>query len=87
MKKEISTSKLREILKTINTRIVKEIEVKECSNHRLFKLYWYDVTVGSNIYIVNVLDMDPYYTQDAILYFNEMLSEFKNLNILYYKGI
>lgn len=38
MKKYISTDKLREILKTVNTRIVKEIEVKECSNHIPFKL-------------------------------------------------
>lgn len=87
MKKYISTDKLREILKTVNTRIVKEIEIKECSNHIPFKLYWYEVRIGSNIYVVNVLDMDPYYTQDAILYFNEMLGEFKNLNILYYKGL
>lgn len=87
MKKYISTDKLRDILRTVNTRIVKEIEIKECSNHIPFKLGWYEVRIGSNIYIVNVLDIDPYYTQDAILYFNEMLDEFKNLNILYYKGI
>lgn len=87
MKKYISTNRLREILKTVNTRIVKEIEIKECSNHIPFKLYWYEVRIGSNVYLVNVLDIDPYYTQDAILDFKQMLEEFKHLNILYCKGL
>ena len=49
MKKYISTDKLREILRTVNTRIVKEIEIKEYSNHIPFKLGWYEVRIGSNI--------------------------------------
>lgn len=77
MKIETTTDKLREILKTINTRIIKEIEIKECSNHIPFKLYWYEITIGSRIYIVDVLDMDPYYTEAAILYFEQMINNFK----------
>lgn len=87
MKKYMSTNKLREILKTVNTRIVKEIEVIECSNHIPFELYWYEVRIGSNIYLVNMLDIDVHYTECSILHFNKMLDEFKHLNILYYKGI
>ena len=87
MKKYISTNRLREILKTVNTRIVKEIEVIECSNHIPFKLYWYEVRIGSNVYLVNMLDMDSYYTEASILDFKQMLEEFKHLNILYYKGL
>lgn len=77
MKIETTTDKLREILKTINTRIIKEIEIKECSNHIPFKLYWYEIIIGSRIYIVDVLDMDPYYTEAAILYFEQMINNFK----------
>ena len=87
VKKYISTDKLRDILQTVNIRIVQEIEVKECSNHIPFKLGWVEIKVASNIYVVSFWDQDERYTQDAILYFNEMLCEFKNLNILYYKGI
>ena len=87
MKKYISTDKLREILKTVNPRIVQEIEVRECSNHIPFKLGWVEVKVGSNIYVVSFWDQDERYIQDAILYFNKMFAEFKNLNILYYKGL
>ena len=86
-KKYISTDRLREILRTVNTRIVQEIEIKECSNHIPFKLGWVEIKVASNIYVVSFWDLDERYTQDAILYFNEMLCEFKNLNILYYKVI
>ena len=87
MKKYISTDKLREILKTVNPRIVQEIEVRECSNNIPFKLGWVEVKVGSNIYVVSFWDQDERYMQDAILYFNKMFAEFKNLNILYYKGL
>lgn len=76
MKIKTTTDKLRKILKTINTRIIKEIEIKECSNHIPFKLYWYEVTIGSRIYMINVLDMDPYYTEEEISYFEQMISEF-----------
>lgn len=76
VKIKTTTNKLREILKTINTRIIKEIEIKECSNHIPFKLYWYEVTIGSRIYMINVFDMDPYYTEAEISYFEQMISEF-----------
>ena len=78
-KKYISTDRLREILRTVNTRIVQEIEVKECSNHIPFKLGWYQITIGSNIYVIDVFDMDSRYTEDAISYFEEMIKEFKHL--------
>lgn len=81
MKKYISTNKLREILRTINTRIVKEIIIKEYSNHIPFKLGWVEAQVGSNIYVVSFWDQDERYVQDAILYFEQMISEFKHLNI------
>ena len=87
VKKYISTDRLREILRTVNTRIVQEIEIKECSNHIPCKLGWVEIKVASNIYVVSFWDQDERYTQDAILYFNEMLVEFDYLNILYYKGI
>ncbi len=79
MKIETTTNKLRDILRTINTRIVKEIEIKECSNHIPFKLGWYQIIIGSNIYVLDVFDMDSRYTEDAISYFEEMIKEFKHL--------
>lgn len=87
MKKYIGTNKLRDILRTVNTRIVKEIEIKECSNHIPFKLGWCEIKIASNIYVVDFWDQDERYTEDAILDFNQMLVEFDYLNILYYKGI
>ena len=87
MKKEISSRELRDILRTVNTKIVKEIEVKECSNHIPFKLGWCEIKIASNIYVVDFWDQDERYTEDAILDFNQMLVEFDYLNILYYKGI
>ena len=84
MKKEISTNKLKEILKTVNTNLVKEIIIKECSNHIPFKLGWVEVQVGSNTYIVSFWDQDEWYVQCNIINFREMIggmiSEF-NLNI------
>ena len=58
MKKYTSTNKLREILKTINSDIIKEIIIKECSNHIPFKLGWVEVQVGSNIYVISFWDQD-----------------------------
>ena len=79
MKIETTTNKLREILKTVNPRLIKEIEIKECSDHIPFKLGWYQITIGSNIYVIDVFDMDSRYTEDAIYYFEEMIKEFKHL--------
>ena len=79
MKIEATTNKLREILKTVNPRLIKEIEIKECSNHIPFKLGWYQITIGSNIYVIDVFDMDSRYTKDAIYYFEEMIKEFRHL--------
>lgn len=76
LKIQISTNVLKRILETVNTRIIKEIEIKECSNHIPFKLYWYEVTIGSRIYMVNVFDMDPYYTEAEISYVEQMIKEF-----------
>lgn len=87
MKKYISTNRLRDILRTVNTRIVKEIEIKECSNHSPFKLGWCEIKIASNIYVVDFWDQDERYMEDLIDDFNQMLGEFKHLNILYYKGI
>ena len=79
MKIETTTNKLREILKTVNPRLIKEIEIKECSDYIPFKLGWYQITIGSNIYVIDVFDMDSRYTEDAISYFEEMIKEFKHL--------
>ena len=79
MKIEATTNKLREILKTVNPRLIKEIEIKECSNHIPFKLGWYQITIGTNIYVIDVFDMDSRYTEDAIYYFEEMIKEFRHL--------
>ena len=87
MKKYISTNKLREILLTINNRIVKEIEIKECSNHIPFKLGWCEIKIASNIYVLDFWYQDERYAEDAILDFKQMLVEFDYLNILYYKGM
>ena len=75
MKKYISTDKLREILKTVNPRLIKEIEIKECSNHIPFKLGWCEIKVASNIYVVSFWDQDERYVKDAISYFEQMISE------------
>ena len=79
MKIETTTNKLKKKIKTVNPRLIKEIEIKECSNHIPFKLGWYQITIGSNIYVIDVFDMDSRYTEDAISYFEEMIKEFKHL--------
>lgn len=81
MKIETTTNKLREILKTVNPILIKEIEIKECSNHIPFKLGWVEVRVGSNIYIVDFWDQDERYVQDAISYFEQMISEYSDVTI------
>ena len=79
MKIETTTNKLKKKIKTVNPRLIKEIEIKECSDHIPFKLGWYQITIGSNIYVIDVFDMDSRYTEDAISYFEEMIKEFKHL--------
>ena len=81
MKKYTSTNKLREILKTINSDIIQEIIIKECSNHIPFKLGWVEVQVGSNIYVVSFWDQDERYVQDVISHFEQMILEFSEISI------
>ena len=81
MKKYTNTNQLREILKTINSSIIQEIIIKECSNHIPFKLGWVEVQVGSNIYVVSFWDQDERYVQDAISHFKQMILEFSEITI------
>lgn len=77
--KEITTKRLREILRTINTNVIKEINILPCTNHIPNHLDWYEVIIGNITYCINMFDIDPRYKQDGIDYFENMLEEFSYL--------
>ena len=76
MRKETTIDRLREILRTVNPNIVKEVFVKCDSNHIPAKLDWYEVSVGRTTYIVRIFDWDEDSKQSEINYMEDMLSGF-----------
>ena len=72
--KQITTKRLNEILATVNTNTIKEIEV--------FTGDWSTVVIGYHIYKIITFDMDPMYDEAAKNQFMSIINDFKNeLNI------
>lgn len=79
--RKIPRERLREILKSVNPNIVKEVKVTCHSNHIPARLDWYEVEIGSTIYAVYIWDTDPEYEQNNIRCMEELLKEFQDIII------
>jgi len=60
--KKTTLKRLEEVIKTINLRVIKEIEVREFRSNSASELPdWITFKIGVSIYELFVADVDPWY--------------------------
>ncbi len=76
LKKSVPMNRMKEILSTVNTRVVKEVVIKPGSSHSPNRLDWCDVVVGGTVYSVFLSDQDSKIADYMAEEFKKMLKEF-----------
>lgn len=73
--RNISYSRLSEVLQTVNPNTVKSIDIELSSSCSSDMPFWADVKVGYNTYRITLGDMDDRYWQDGIEYFFNIIKD------------
>ena len=76
LKKSVSMNRMKEILSTVNTRVVKEVVIKPGSSHSPNRMDWCDIIIGGAVYSVFLGDQDSEIADYMAEEFKKMLKEF-----------
>jgi hypothetical protein len=75
--KNVSYKKLKSILESVNTNVIKQIKIKLSSSSSSDMPFWASVIIGQNEYEVMLGDIDERYWKDGIEIFFHIIKDSK----------